>query len=318
MVFIAWPRQPQGGKTWNDGKVTLKVSQLQDSTYTPIYRLPLKVDVWVNGQKNTHEIVVNRARQTFEFPAAQRPDLVDFDVEKQLLGEVDYEKTKPELIFQYSHCDKYLARYEAITRLEGQMIDSTVRHVMMSAMNDKFWKIRQLAISNFSEYDGLQFNEVERIIQSKARVDAHPRVRMEAVITLGSFGDNSNDPLFREALNDSSYQVVSAALDAYLIGKPDDAADVALRFENAPNSEIVTAVANYYAGLAKPDQYEWFMQKMSKLKSPKSIISCRCSVNTSFAPMPMYSAKPYLCSKPRPAITPPILCGLGPIRCWDY
>lgn len=254
-------------KTWADGKVSLKVSQLQDSTYTPVYRLPLKVDVWVNGQKNTHDIVISRARQTFEFPAAQRPDLVDFDVEKQLLGEVDYEKTKPELIFQYSHCDKYLARYEAITRLEGNMIDSTVRHVMMSAMNDKFWKIRQLAVSNFSEYDGLQFNEVERIIQSKARVDAHPRVRMEAVITLGSFGDNSNDPLFREALNDSSYQVVSAALDAYLIGKPDDAAEVALRFENAPNSEIVTAVANYYAGLAKPDRYDWFMQKMSKLKS---------------------------------------------------
>ncbi|WP_428656566.1 M1 family aminopeptidase [Runella sp.] len=254
-------------QTWNDGKVSLKVSQLQDSTYTPIYQLPLKVDVWVNGKKNSHDIVINRARQTFEFPAAQRPDLVDFDVEKQLLGEVDYEKTKPELIFQYSHCDKYLARYEAITRLEGNMIDSTVRHLMMSAMNDKFWKIRQLAVSNFSEYDGLQFNEVERIIQSKARVDVHPRVRMEAVITLGSFGDNSNDPLFREALNDSSYQVVSAALDAYLIGKPDDAADIAHRFENAPNSEIVTAVANYYAGLGKPDQYDWFMVKMSKLKS---------------------------------------------------
>jgi aminopeptidase N len=254
-------------KNWNDGKVSLKVSQLQDSTYTPIYRLPLKVDVWVNGKKNTHDIVLTQARQTFEFPAEKQPDLVDFDAEKQVLGEIDYEKSKPELIFQYLNCHKYLARYEAITRLEGQMMDSTVRHLLMQAMSDKFWKIRQLAVSNFAEYDGLQFNEVERIIQSKARVDAHPRVRMEAVITLGSFGDNSNDPLFREALNDSSYQVVSAALDAYLIGKPDDANDIANRFENAPNSEIVTAVANYYAGLGKPDQYEWFMQKMSKMKS---------------------------------------------------
>ena len=223
--------------------------------------------MWVNGQKETHDIVINKAKQTFELPAKQRPDLVDFDAERQLLGEVTYEKTKPELIFQYLHCSKYLARYEAITGLENQLIDSTVRNLMMQAMSDKFWKIRQLAVSNFSEYDGLQFNEVERIIQSKARVDAHPRVRMEAIITLGSFGDNSNDPLFREALNDSSYQVVSAALDAYLIGKPDDAVDVAKRFENAPNSEIVTAVANYYAGLAKPEQYDWFITKMKRLKS---------------------------------------------------
>ena len=87
------------------------------------------------------------------------------------------------------------------------------------------------------------------------------------MITLGSFGDNSNDPLFREALNDSSYQVISAALDAYLIGKPDDAADIAKRFENAPNNEIVTAVANYYAGLNKPEQYDWFIKKMNGLKS---------------------------------------------------
>ncbi|MEI7581431.1 M1 family metallopeptidase [Runella sp.] len=254
-------------KSFDNSKVTLKISQLQDSAYTPIYRLPLKVGVWVNGQKTTHDIVVNKARQTFEFPAAQRPDLVDFDAERQLLAVIEYEKSKPELIFQYQHGEKYRARYEAMIGLENQLADSTVRHLMMNAMNDKFWKIRQLAVSNFSEYDGLEFNEVERIVQSKARVDAHPRVRMEAVITLGSFGDNSNDPLFREALNDSSYQVISAALDAYLIGKPDDAADIAKRFENAPNNEIVTAVANYYAGLNKPEQYDWFIKKMNGLKS---------------------------------------------------
>jgi aminopeptidase N len=254
-------------KSFDNNKVTLKVSQLQDSAYTPIYRLPLKVDIWVNGQKTTHDIVINKARQTFEFPAAQRPDLVDFDAERQLLGVIEYEKSKPELIFQYQHGEKYMARYEAMIGLENQLADSTVRHLMMNAMNDKFWKIRQIAVSNFSEYDGLEFNEVERIVQSKARIDAHPRVRMEAVITLGSFGDNSNDPLFREALNDSSYQVISAALDAYLIGKPDDAADIAKRFENAPNNEIVTAVANYYAGLNRPEQYDWFIKKMNGLKS---------------------------------------------------
>lgn len=253
-------------KVFDTNKITLTVRQLQDSTYTPIYRLPLKIDVWVKGQKKQHEIVVNRAVQTFEFPAEQRPDLVDFDVEKQLLGVIEYEKSKPELVFQYHNCDNYMARYESVTNLESQLADSTVRHLMMQAMNDRFWKIRQVAISNFSEYDGQEFNSVERIIQSKARVDAHSRVRTEAIITLGSFGDNSNDPLFREALNDTSYLVVSAAIDSYLIGKPDDAADVATRFENAPNSDIVTAVANYYAGLAKAEQYDWFIQKMNRLK----------------------------------------------------
>ena len=42
--------------------------------------------------------------------------------------------------------------------------------------------------------------------------------------------------------------------------------DIANRFENAPNSEIVTAVANYYAGLAKPERYDWFIEKMAGMK----------------------------------------------------
>ena len=248
-------------------KVVLKISQLQDSTYTPIYKLPLKIDVWVKGQRQRYDVTVNRARQTFEFPAAERPDLVDFDAEKQLLAVIDYKKTKQELVFQYYNTDKYLTKYDAVTGLENQLADTTARKLMMDAMSDPFWRIRQLAIANFSEYDGMGFNQVERVLQSKARVDEKSAVRAEALITLASFGDNSNDPLFREALNDSSFMVVTSALDAYLISKPDDATEVTAKFETSPNNDIITAVANYYAGLAQPERYDWFLAKMERMKS---------------------------------------------------
>ena len=250
-----------------NSKIVVKVSQLQDSTYTPIYRLPLKIDIWSKGQRKSHDVVINRARQTFEFAATERPDLVDFDAEKQLLAVIDFKKSRQELVFQYYNCDKYLAKYESIIGLEDQLADTTVRKLMMNAMSDPFWRIRQLAVANFSEYDGQGFNDVERILQSKARVDEKSAVRAEALITLASFGDNSNDPLFREALNDSSFMVVTSALDAYLISKPDDAAEVTAKFETSPNNDIITAVANYYAGLAQPERYDWFLAKMERMKS---------------------------------------------------
>jgi aminopeptidase N len=254
-------------KKYESGKTVFTVIQKQDSAYTPIYQLPLKIDVWANGQKKRYDVTITQAVQRFEFMTNQKPDLIDFDAEKQLLADINYEKTKSELIFQFNHCDTYLARYEAITGLESYVKDSTIRKLMLRATSDNFWKIRQLAVSNFSEYDGENFNDVERILQSNARIDDNSRVRTEAIITLNSFGDNANDPLFREALNDSSYLVVSAALDAYLLSKPDDATDIANRFEAAPSSQIVTAVANYYAGLAQPERYDWFMAKMANLKS---------------------------------------------------
>jgi len=247
-------------------KVQLKITQAQDTLATTVYRLPLKVDVWTGGKKNRYDVIVDKVNQTLEFPASKKPDLVVFDAESQLLANIEQDKDRPELVYQYNHAEQFLPKYEALAALEGKLQDSTVRNVLVKAMTDPFWKLRQMAISNFAEYDGEGFADIEKIIQSRARTDRHPQVRAEAIITLASFGDNNNDPVFREALSDSSYQVVSVALDKYLVGQPSDANDVAAQFEDSPNDAIVASVGNYYAGLAQPERYDWFLEKMKRMK----------------------------------------------------
>ena len=247
-------------------KVQLKITQAQDTLATTVYRLPLKVDVWTGGKKNRYEVVIDKVNQTIEFPSAKKPDLVVFDAESQLLANIEQDKDRQELVYQYNHAEQFLPKYEALAALEGKLQDSTARNVLVKAMTDPFWKLRQMAISNFAEYDGEGFAAIEKVIQSRARTDRHPQVRAEAIITLASFGDNNNDSIFREALSDSSYQVVSVALDKYLVGQPSDANDVAAQFEDSPNDAIVTSVGNYYAGLAQPERYEWFLEKMKRMK----------------------------------------------------
>ncbi|TLV01587.1 peptidase M1 [Dyadobacter luticola] len=248
------------------GKVTLNVKQVQDTLATTVYRLPVKVDVWVSGKKNEYEVLIDKVNQTLEFPAAKKPDLVLFDADAQLLGVIEHEKNRPEMAFQYQNTERFLHKYEALSQLEGGMADSTVRGIIVKAMNDPFWKMRQMAVSNFSEYDGPGFADIEKTIQSLARRDPHPQVRAEAIITLASFGDNNSDPIFREALSDSSYQVVSVAIEKYLMGQPNDANEIATQFEDSPNDAIVTSVGNYYAGLAQPERFDWFLIKMKTMK----------------------------------------------------
>jgi aminopeptidase N len=250
----------------SSGKVQIKVKQTQDTLATTVYRLPLKVDIWINGKKNRYAVVVDKATQTLEFPAAKKPDLVLFDAESQLLGTIEHEKTRPEMIFQYQQADGFLPKYDALVQLEGKLADTTAKNILMRAMNDPFWKLRQMAISNFAEYDGQGFAEIEKVIQSRAKLDPHPQVRAEAIITLATFGDNNNDLIFREALNDSSYQVVSIALEKYLMNQPGDAGEIARQFEDSPNDAIVTSVGNYYAGLAQPERFEWYLEKMKRMK----------------------------------------------------
>src|SRR5690606_15540643 len=66
------------------GKVLLKVRQTQDTLATTVYRLPLKVDVWVGGKRSRYDVIIDKASQTLEFPAAKKPDLVLFDSDAQL------------------------------------------------------------------------------------------------------------------------------------------------------------------------------------------------------------------------------------------
>jgi len=255
-------------KDYAQNVLTLRVTQQQDTTFAPVYRLPVQVALWVNGKKELHDVVIDQARQTLKFPAAQRPELVLFDADHRIVGTVEQEKTRAELVFQFFHADNYRDKYESVTQLEDKanLVDTTVRRMMVAALSDPFWKIRQLALSNFAEYDGPDFNEVERLIQSRARTDVRAAVRQEAVVTLNSFDNGANDPLFRELLADSSYAVASVALDAYLLSKPEDAAAVAARFENVPNADIVTAVANFYANSPDESRYEWYLSKMEGMK----------------------------------------------------
>jgi aminopeptidase N len=248
------------------GKVQLKIKQIQDTVATTVYRLPLKVDVWVAGKKSRYDILIDKASQTFEFAAAKKPDLVLFDAESQLLGLIEHEKSHAEMAYQYRHTDSFLPKYEALAQLEGKLADTTAKNVLIKAMTDPFWKLRQIAISNFAEYANEGFAAIEKIIQARAKLDPHPQVRSEAIITLASFGDNNNDAIFRELLNDNSYQVVSIALEKYLMNQPNDAGKLALQFEDSPNDGIVTSVGNYYAGLAQPERYDWFLEKMKRMK----------------------------------------------------
>ncbi|MBC7920312.1 MAG: M1 family peptidase [Ferruginibacter sp.] len=249
-----------------DGKVTLNVTQQQDSLYTPIYRLPLKVDVWVGGRKTRYEVVVDRATQTLSFPAAAPPDLVIFDAGQQLVGTIDHPKSTPELVFQYYHADTYLAKYGALTKLEKKLGDAAVQRMMRDAMDDPFWKIRQLAVGAFYQYDGEQSAALREKLKTLALRDPRSYVRAEALGILGTLPGSEPDypALCRQALGDSSYTVAATALFAYLSGEPADAEAQTAKFEQLDNDEITMALASYYADRGDSAKYDWLAGKMNR------------------------------------------------------
>jgi aminopeptidase N len=144
-------------------------------------------------------------------------------------------------------------------------VDKAIRKLLIDATKDKFWRIRQFAVQKFFDYDGEDFLEVEHALQYCIQNDERSYVRADAILAVKGFQNSQNDKLFRQALNDSSYTVQAAAIEAILISRPPDAVELALKFDTSTNPAIFAAVANYFADEASPQRYEWFENHLKNM-----------------------------------------------------
>lgn len=278
--FDQWFTKPghpdlQVTQEYSSGKLKLNITQIQDTTYSPTYRLPLQVEIWSNNQRAIHNILVDKVTNTFEWNLASAPQMVCLDPENTLVGRVLFKKSKEDYIFQYYHAERIPARLNALEVLTyvpdndstavSPALDKDIRKVLIDATKDKFWRVRQLAVQKLYDYDGDDFLEVERALQSRVQNDERSYVRADAIIAMKGFQNAQNDKLFRQALSDTSYTVQAAALEAILASKPSDAAELAKKYESSFNTAIFSAVANYFSEEAAPERFEWFAQHISKM-----------------------------------------------------
>lgn len=257
---------------YTPGRLTLQVRQRQDSLSIPgfvsAYRVPVLIDVLVKGKRTRYEAWLNQTEQTITLPVAEQPELVLFDADYRLVGTVEHTRSRAEWLFQYTHADTFRARVESLTRLlePGALTHTDVVQALIKSLDDPFWKIRQMAVSGLANYTGDAVSVVESRLRQLASRDPKSAVRTEALATLSTLRNPANSVVFRQALADSSYTVVSVALVSYLKGKPADADAIVAQFTNERNGSVLAAVADYYAEAADPRRYEWFTQSIGKIR----------------------------------------------------
>ncbi|QIL75983.1 M1 family metallopeptidase [Hymenobacter sp. HDW8] len=247
------------------GQIALRVQQLQDSTFSPIYRLPITVTTWVNNQATDHRIVISKANQTFQLPASQRPALVKFDSGGQLLADIDEELTQEELVYQYYHARNYLQKYEAIEKLRPKLADLAVSGMMRNALNDNFWAVRQAAAEALRRYKGAEGNAVRTELQRVATKDKKSQVRAAAIASLSSFQNEDFGAVYTVALADSSNLVVSAAINALAKAPTIESRAQINKIQEKASPTLLGALSNYYALNGSVDQYQWYLGRMNEV-----------------------------------------------------
>lgn len=251
---------------YNDQTGTAKVIVSQTQT-GKVFRMPVAIDVYQGGNKKRYKVWVENQSDTFSFPVASKPDLVNFDGDKILLCEKDDHKTMDNFIFQYKNAGLYVDSREALDFASAKKAeDPKAYDIFRAALKDKYHGLRLYALQIFGTAPDSVRLSFEPEILDIAKNDINPLVRAGAIGALGKFRKETYKPFFLKSINDSSYSVAGNALLA--LGKIDSVAalEKAGAFSSqkikGALSEAVIDVKFMYAG---ENEFDSLAAKFDKL-----------------------------------------------------
>ena len=248
------------------GELTVTITQKQDFEKVPLYRLPIAIDVYVNGKATRHKVFADKMVSEFTFKTSE-PELVVMDAERCVLAEISEKKPHEQYIKQFYLAPLYADRKEAVEKCSKKSDDASIK-VVVDALDDKFWGIRALAIKSIKK--ALRTSHKDAIrekLKNMALNDANSTVRRSALATLFKEFEKSADltALFESALKDKSYLVMSSALEMLSVDEPDKAFKLAASFEDEQSSTMMNTIAGIYAELGTIEQHAFFQRQLPKV-----------------------------------------------------
>lgn len=223
-----------------EGNVTVIIKQTQKSgTY---FKLPLAIDIYNGTEKVRHNVWAKNAVDSFVFTYSKRPDLVNVDADKITLWTKKDNKTLDNYIHQYKYAGNYMDRREAIDFASKKPDDPKAAELIKTALNDKYFGLRNFTISKTDLRKEALKNQIEPILASLAVNDKKSIVKAAAIQKLGEYKKTEYVALFKMAVNDSSYTVAGNALTALNKVDPAVAAVLVKQLANKPLKGVLQEV----------------------------------------------------------------------------
>lgn len=185
-----------------------------------LFALPMAIDVYNGAAKTRYNVWVKNAADTFTFSYKTRPDLINVDADKVMLWVKKEAKTLENYIHQYTYAGNYMDRREALDYIGKNLSDPRAVEVLVKALKDPYKGLRAYAVSKTDLKKEAVKKAAEPLLAELAKQDKSAPVRAAAIDKLSSLNKAEYIPLFKAAVNDSSYSVAGNALDALLLVDP--------------------------------------------------------------------------------------------------
>lgn len=245
------------------------VKQTQDSTDAPIFKMPVRIDLFFNGKKESHMVEMDKNRNVYKFNVPVQPDWVDFDAQKMLLTVKTEDMNAMERSFQYSHAECYMDRYEALQYMSQHLDNALALPTLMKGLGDHYWFIRKYAIEKIDADSTPAFKSKLLLLSN----DSCSLVRAAAIKSLAK--NFAHDPdvinVFTKGINDSSYAVESVSLNGIAKSDKAEALKDAKAMENEDEIEIMMGVGEVYAEYGSDENNDFFVKANKRVSGFEQI-----------------------------------------------
>lgn len=183
-----------------------------------IFTLPVKVTMATAHKRWQEEVWIKNESESFSFSSEEKPLLVSFDGEGDLVAELRHAKDAEELIYQATH-DELPGRLWAMQELAARhAVDArTVKTLSEIAAGNGFWGERAEAAKLLGE---VRTPAAEQALTQVLKAEAYP-VRKGAVLALAKFGTPTAEQKLREVVKrDASTDVAATAIVALAQANP--------------------------------------------------------------------------------------------------
>lgn len=243
------------------------IKQNQDLKENPLYKIPMKVDVYANGKVQRVDITVEHKVDTFDFVIDTKPDLINVDAEKMLVCVKKDNKSMENYIFQYKNAPLYLDRFEALDALVEFSSSAEAVNVIKSGLDDPFYSVRLKAISSLNKLSKADVEATKTKLIDLAKNDKEAAVRTVAVNSLATNfkKDETLAPLFEAGIDDKAYSVVSASLKAINNLDKEKGLISARKAERDARSTLLYAIASILAENGDQNDFPFFLRAYPKI-----------------------------------------------------
>lgn len=242
--------------------IELTQNQLPENGQPAIFELPIDIDIYVEGQEVRRErIRMNKRNQSFSFDVTDEPSLVNVDANRVHIGVMKYDKTDNEYLYQFYNAPLFADRLEAIQNIAQTDLPQR-NEVMLKALDDPFWHIRDFALSQLpEEEDAVLSMKIDKMAKS----DPHSAVRGAALGYLTSIKGPENIKTLEYAIDhDQAYPVINDALSMIAQLDIDKAVKYAEKFEKQNVPALMPAIANVYAATGSAEYLPFFHDGIEK------------------------------------------------------